>query len=504
MKTKLIPLLKYSTLGLSAVLGTNIATASSDYGPAIWNPPCNANYYTSGYGHKFHVCHDMEGYYQATVSMFNGCGYTSASVHYLTNAKTDYSGDAAPGEITQMISESNYAWHVRCWNQHCTGTEHEGFASNPAWYTEAQYQASAGITAHICSKFGYAKDRNHVIAHGQKSVSGWPSWASANLGIDPYCNTHTDPGPYWDWSHYMSLVTAGGSSMAPGPAAVSWGTGRIDVVVRGGGDEIYHKYFDGSNPWLPDGYFEHLAGTSLYGPAICSWGVNRLDTFCIGTDSSLQHKYYDAGTWGPGGAEGSWENLGGSLNSSPAAVSWGSGRIDVVARGGNNNIYHKYYISGSGWLPNGYWENLGGTAVGAPAICSWGSGRLDVFVRGTDNGLYHNYYSSGAWQRNSNWENLGGTLSSAPAAVSWGSGRIDVVVRGGGNNIYHKYYATGSGWLPSGSFENIGGNATSDVGISSWGVNRLDVFCRGTDNSLQHEWYNGSWSAWESLGGTLQ
>ncbi|MGI8966522.1 MAG: hypothetical protein ACR2H1_10610, partial [Limisphaerales bacterium] len=248
MKTKLVPLLKYSTLGLSTVLGVNIATASSDYGPAIWNPPCNANYYTSGYGHKFHVCHDMEGYYQSTVSLFNGCGYTSASVHYLTNAKTDYSRDAAPGELTQMISESN-----------------------------------------------------------------------------------------------------------------------------------------------------------------------------------------------------------------PAAVSWRSGRIDVVARGGNNNIYHKYYISGSGWLPNGYWENLGGTAVGAPAICSWGSGRLDVFVRGTDNGLYHNYYSNGAWQRNSNWENLGGTLTSAPAAVSWGSGRIDVVVRGGGNNIYHKYYISGSGWLPSGSFENIGG-----------------------------------------------
>ncbi|MDQ6631490.1 MAG: N-acetylmuramoyl-L-alanine amidase, partial [Verrucomicrobiota bacterium] len=481
MKTKINQLIKYSALASSALVATSVVYASGDYGPAIWDPPCNANYYTSGYGHKFHVCHDMEGYYQSTVSYFKGCGFTSASVHYLTNAKTDYSGDAAPGEITQMISEANYAWHAICWNQHSTGTEHEGFENNPAWYTEAQYQASAGISRHVANKFGYAKDRNHIIAHGQKSVPGWPAWASANLGIDPYCNTHTDPGAYWDWNHYMSLVTAGGSSMAPGPAAVSWGANRIDVVVRGGGDEIYHKYFDGSNPWLPNGSFEHLNGTSLYGPAICSWGVNRLDSFCIGTDGTLQHKYFDGSSWNP---SSSWENIGGGLNSSPAAVSWGSGRIDVVARGGNNNIYHKYYVSGQGWLPNGSWENLGGTAVGAPAICSWGSGRLDVFIRGGDNALWHIYFDGTGW---SSWQSLGGTLTSAPAAVSWGSGRIDVVARGGGNNVYHKYYVSGQGWLPSGSFENIGATATSDVGISSWGVNRLDVFCRGADNALWHE-----------------
>ncbi|MDQ6630265.1 MAG: N-acetylmuramoyl-L-alanine amidase, partial [Verrucomicrobiota bacterium] len=169
MKTKNLIILKQSALILSAAFTTNMAIASADYGPAIWNPPCNANYYTSGYGHKFHVVHDMEGYYQSTISMFNRCGYTSASVHYLTNGKTDYSGDAAPGEITQSISEANYAWHALCWNQHSTGTEHEGFANNPAWYTEEQYVASAGITKHICEKFGYAKDRNHVVAHGQKS-----------------------------------------------------------------------------------------------------------------------------------------------------------------------------------------------------------------------------------------------------------------------------------------------------------------------------------------------
>jgi N-acetyl-anhydromuramyl-L-alanine amidase AmpD len=29
------------------------------------------------------------------------------------------------------------------------GIEHEGFANNPAWYTEAQYQASAQLTSPV-------------------------------------------------------------------------------------------------------------------------------------------------------------------------------------------------------------------------------------------------------------------------------------------------------------------------------------------------------------------
>src|SRR5436305_9410293 len=202
MKTKKT-LLKYSALSLSAIGMATIACASSDYGPAIWRPACNGHWYTSGYGHKFFVEHDMEGYYWTTISMFQACNGT-ASVHYCVNGKTDNSSDSPPGEITQMVSESFYAWHVKCWSQYCSGTEHEGFVSNPAWYTEALYQASAGLTSHLATKFGYAKDRNHVVGHNEHNNAAWRTWASANLGIDPTCNTHQDPGAYWDWSHYMN------------------------------------------------------------------------------------------------------------------------------------------------------------------------------------------------------------------------------------------------------------------------------------------------------------
>jgi len=246
MKTQVLTL-------VGTVVAAGLAQASADYGPAIWNPACSGHWYTGGYGHKFHVVHDMEGYYASTISYFKNCG-TSASVHYCVNGKQDATSDAPAGEITQMVLEANYAWHALCWNQHSTGTEHEGFASNPAWYTTAQYNASAGITAHEATKFGYAKDRNHIVAHGQKSVPGWSTWASANLGINPNCNTHTDPGPNWDWTYYMNQVTGGGgtativdNSSANFSVTGTWATGS-SATDKYGADYRYHSTAPISEP----------------------------------------------------------------------------------------------------------------------------------------------------------------------------------------------------------------------------------------------------------------
>ncbi len=54
--------------------------------------------YTTGNGHKFHVIHDMEGYYASVVSWFSSCGMTTASIHYAVNGKQDASSDAPAGE----------------------------------------------------------------------------------------------------------------------------------------------------------------------------------------------------------------------------------------------------------------------------------------------------------------------------------------------------------------------------------------------------------------------
>jgi hypothetical protein len=203
------------------------ANASTDYGPAIYREAYPGHWYTSGNGHKFHVVHDMEGYYLSTISYFQR-STTQASAHYCINGLKDNSSDSPAGEVTQMVREAYYSWHARCWNTHSTSTEHEGFVSNPAWYTEAQYQASAKLTRHLAIKFGFPKDRNHIVGHNEWQNSTWSTWAAANLGIDPTCNDHTDPGQYWDWSHYMSLVNTATTIIKDNPSASfvgAWSTG---------------------------------------------------------------------------------------------------------------------------------------------------------------------------------------------------------------------------------------------------------------------------------------
>lgn len=45
----------------------------------------------------------------------------------------------------------------------------------------------------------------------------------------------------------------------------------------------------------------------------------------------------------PNASWSDWEDLGGTILDSPAAVSWGPNRIDTFARGTNNHLYHKWY-----------------------------------------------------------------------------------------------------------------------------------------------------------------
>ena len=179
-----------------------------DYPLAKWAPSYPGHWYTTGNTRSFVVIHDMEGYYLAVIAYFQ-MATTQASIYYCVNGLQDNASDAPAGEITQMVEEKYWAWHVRCWNPYMFGIEHEGFVSNPAWFTEDMYRSSAQLTAYLCNKYNIPKDRNHIIGHNEWQNPNWTSWMGTNFPmIDVTCNDHTDPGQYWNWSHYMSLVTA--------------------------------------------------------------------------------------------------------------------------------------------------------------------------------------------------------------------------------------------------------------------------------------------------------
>ena len=200
-------LAKLSVLFGGTALVGSLAQASTDYGPAIYRPMSGCSkWYTSGNGHHFCVIHDMEGYYASTISYLNSCNNT-VSIHYMVNGLKDATSDYPAGEITQSVREAYYAWHVGCWNTWMWGTEHEGFASNPAWYTTAMYNSSSALQKHLALQTGHPIDRNHIIGHNEHNNANWRSWMSANYpSINTLCNSHTDPGPYWDWSTFMGLI----------------------------------------------------------------------------------------------------------------------------------------------------------------------------------------------------------------------------------------------------------------------------------------------------------
>ncbi len=170
---------------------------SDDYGPAYWSP--SPNYYNdNNFNQLFCVVHDTEGPFAASLSWLQNPA-SSASAHYIIRSSDGY--------IVQMVREKFAAWHVVCWNRYMLGVEHEGYVSNPSYFTEAMYKASAGLFRHFIETYGIPLDSNHVIGHDQHLFSWWVNYINKNYPyIDPTCNSHTDPGKYWNWSHYFDLI----------------------------------------------------------------------------------------------------------------------------------------------------------------------------------------------------------------------------------------------------------------------------------------------------------
>jgi C1A family cysteine protease len=241
-------------------------------------------------------------------------------------------------------------------------------------------------------------------------------------------------------------------------------------------------------PAPPHGWygFEGLGGVITSKPSAVSWGPNRIDVVARGTDSAVWHRWWDGSSW-----QG-WESLGGTIQGGPAICSWASGRLDMFAVGTDHRMYHKWYQGG--WSA---WESLGGQFSSDPCAVSWGPNRIDVFARGLDSAMWHMWWDGAHWN---GWESLGGVLDSSPAVSSWSANRLDCFVKGTDSELWHRWWdgAAWSGW------EALHGYLGGDPGAVSWGPNRIDVFYPGVSFHMMHKWWDGAaWSGEEDLGGVL-
>lgn len=173
---------------------------SVDYPPALWDPAASCNY-SSRNGSQITAVtiHDVEGSYAGCISWFKNCA-ASASAHYVVRS--------SDGQVTQMVLESNKAWHVGSENPYTVGIEHEGYNNTAVWYTNAMYNSSANLTRDICTSNSINPLRTYYGPGCSGTTQQCLQGSCVKVkGHQMYPNqTHNDPGPYWNWVKFYKLL----------------------------------------------------------------------------------------------------------------------------------------------------------------------------------------------------------------------------------------------------------------------------------------------------------
>ena len=202
---------------------------SPDYPPAIWDPAPECNWEPRTKEVSAVVIHYTEGSYAGAISWFKNCD-AQVSAHYVIRS--------VDGQVTQMVLEKDKAWHARSANGYTIGIEHEAYGNVWEYFTEEMYQSSANLVRSICSRYdtikGYRTHDRDTLDNGFCLNNGL-----YNLGGEGACvqirghqhypdQSHTDPGPYWDWNYYYKLINEGT------PVTVMEGEeGRLDHLNYG-------------------------------------------------------------------------------------------------------------------------------------------------------------------------------------------------------------------------------------------------------------------------------
>ena len=334
--------------------------------------------------------------------------------------------------------------------------------------------------------FPHTNHPSHFTA--QPTTSTTPSVMSVVTGNDSTL--------YWN-DNFTSTTSSwksldGSSNYAPG--LCSSGPGKVELVVIGASSDgvIYHKGFSSSS-WSAWDEGPTDKPAFAFQPH-CVVLNNILYVVTLGTDFQiyLTTMNLTSGRWL------NWVNLHGESNYTPAfAVS--PNRLDLVATGLNNEVYH---MALPGGIPTDVWEVPGpapGYALGSPSAVSNGT-TLHVVIQGTDHSVWWNSMnlSNGDW---SGWVYLNGGTSSPPAIGLDSTGTLHIVVRGLDNGIYHDTIpSTGP---PGTTWDSAIGGLTSDTPAIGFSGTNLMLLVRGyADDGLYTDTLTGStWGAWTSAMG---
>ena len=258
---------------------------SPDYPPAIWDPAPECNWEPRTKEVSAVVIHYTEGSYAGTISWFKNCD-AQVSAHYVIRS--------VDGQVTQMVLEKDKAWHARTANGYTIGIEHEAYGNVWEYFTEEMYQSSANLVRSICSRYdtikGYRTHDRDTLDNGFCLNNGL-----YNLGGEGACvqirghqhypdQSHTDPGPYWDWNYYYKLINEGT------PVTVMEGEeGRLDHlnygdderkiwVIRGPEESTIQLNFSSFSLETDFDFLWVYDGDNVYAPKIGRWNTQSPGT----------------------------------------------------------------------------------------------------------------------------------------------------------------------------------------------------------------------------------
>ena len=256
-------------------------TRSPDYPLAIWDPAPECNWEPRTKPVKAIVIHYTEGTYAGCISWFKNCD-AEVSAHYVIRS--------ADGQVTQMVREADKAWHARSANGYTIGIEHEAYGNIWSFFTEEMYRSSADLVRDICSRVA-AIDGHRTFYRDTLDNGTCLNYGVHDLGGEDACTkirghqhypdqSHTDPGPYWDWNYYYKLINEGT------PVTVLEGTeGRLDHrnygdderkiwVIRGPEESTIQLDFSSFSLEADYDFLWVYDGDNVYAPKIGRWNTH--------------------------------------------------------------------------------------------------------------------------------------------------------------------------------------------------------------------------------------
>ena len=279
---------KYN-LDLKAVFGEHYdmltapalgVTRSPDYPPAIWDPAPECNWEPRTKEVSAVVIHYTEGSYAGCISWFKNCD-AEVSAHYVIRS--------SDGQITQMVLEKDKAWHARTANGYTIGIEHEAYGDIASFFTEAMYQSSADLVRSICRRYAVI-DGHRTFYRDTLDNGTCLNYGVHDLGGEDACTkirghqhypdqSHTDPGPFWNWNYYYKLINEGT------PMTILEGEeGRLDHqnydnderkiwVIRGEEGSVIQLDFSSFSLEADYDFLWVYDGDNVYAPKIGRWNT---------------------------------------------------------------------------------------------------------------------------------------------------------------------------------------------------------------------------------------